>query len=562
MVEFGLPYASDAAISRHLAAFIRSHQTVARAASHSSDQLALPDGLILNGGVFRSPQLAQRIQELLKQWRGDECLRVLQNLHPELAVAYGAVAYAMARHGAQRRIGGGSARSFFLALEEPGQPLRGICLLPRGSEEEQEVLLHERQFLLTLDQPVRFRVFSSSADQQYAAGELIQIDDSFTPLPPLIAALQAHDLLAKTEVRVGLAASLTEVGTLRLQCLSSEAEAQRWDVEFQVRGKSQPPLSPGVALPERWPQARDRVELIFGRSKRKVDPKQVKSLRNDLEKLLGKREQWDINLLRALFDQLLAGVEQRKRSVAHERIWFNLAGFCLRPGFGDPADNWRLQQLWTLFDQGLHYDTETQSWIDWWTFWRRLAGGLDAVQQQHIFSVIEAFLNPDSLRSRKLQTQAKLMSYEDMVRLAGALEQLPASTKEIVGEWLLQRLEKASETGTSWWTLGRIGSRVPFHGSAHNVVPKQTVEEWLEILLLKDWQQNRQMMFAAVLLGRLSGDRSRDIEAGLQQRLVEKLRALKAPQAWIDMVTEVQAMGEQEVRRVFGEALPAGLRLL
>ena len=87
------------------------------------------------------------------------------NDNPDLAVARGAVAYALAQQGLAPRIGGGSARSYFLRLDEAkdATKMRGICLLPRGSEPGREVLLGGRTFALRLGQPVRFQLFSAVA---------------------------------------------------------------------------------------------------------------------------------------------------------------------------------------------------------------------------------------------------------------------------------------------------------------------------------------------------------------------------------------------------------------
>ena len=108
IVEFGLPYASDPAITRHIAGFLNRHAA-------SAD--AVPDTLLLNGGVFRAEALAQRLEATLGAWRG-EPLRRLHNDDPDVAVARGAVAYALACHGRMLKIGGGSPRSYFLVLEE------------------------------------------------------------------------------------------------------------------------------------------------------------------------------------------------------------------------------------------------------------------------------------------------------------------------------------------------------------------------------------------------------------------------------------------------------------
>jgi hypothetical protein len=277
---------------------------------------------------------------------------------------------------------------------------------------------------------------------------------------------------------------------------------------------------------------------------------------------LGKREHWELPLLRALFDQLLAGKKHRRRSAAHERIWFNLAGYCLRPGFGYPIDDWRIEQIWDLYEQGLQYHQETQVWIDWWTFWRRASGGLSALQQARVFEDIEKFIDPSALTNRKLKEEAKQKSYQDMVKLVAALELLPVEHKTKISQWLLKRLQKSSETSSSWWALGRLASRIPFHGSTHNVIDKKEVQSWLPQLLSIDWKKNPQAAFAVVLMSRMSGDRSRDLETDWRAKIIKQLTLVKAADSWIEMVASVKALNEAETKRVFGEGLPVGLKLI
>jgi hypothetical protein len=569
MVEFGLPYAADPAVSKYLAEFIADHQdackvSLADEASRDSTDVAIPDAVLFNGGVFNSSVLRERALSVLADWRG-ESLTLLVNDNPDLAVAQGAVAYAKARRGAQLKIGGGSARSFFLLLEQNGSAKQAICLMPKGTEEDQELTLNERKFALQLGQPVMFHLLSTTADQAYRPGEIITINDellgkeTFISLPPLVVVLEKTEL---DSVTVSLASSLTEVGTLQIDCVG-ENQA-RWHLEFEIRKQlsSQRANHTTEKLPAGFEGARQKVAEVFGHNKEEANPKAVKTLRIDIEKALGKRDSWQVPVLRALFDQFLEGKIHRRRSAAHERIWFNLAGYSLRPGFGYPIDAWRIEQVWDLYQEGLQFSQETQVWVDWWTFWRRAAGGLNAIQQVSIYEDIAKYLEPAALISRKLQAQAKQKSYEDMVKLAAVLEHLPLEDKTELIQWLLKRLEKSAETITSWWAVGRIASRIPFHGSAHNVIAKDDVHAWLPQLLKIDWKKNQQAAFAALLMTRMSGDRSRDIDEEWRTKVIEKLTLAKAPASWVEMLETVKVLDEAEIKRVFGEGLPVGLKLI
>lgn len=572
VVEFGLPYAADPAVSKHLAEFIADHQAACFDAlgidptAEENNRLtnAVPDAVLFNGGVFNSAVLSERCIDLLSGWRGCP-VKKLQNNNPNLAVAQGAVAYAKARRGAQLKIGGGSARTFFLVLEQQYAGKQAICLMPKGTEEEQELTLPDRKFSLRLGSPVQFHLFSTTADRVYKAGEIITIDEQavaserFISLPPLVVVLEKTSL---DSVVVSLATRFTEVGTLKIDCVAKNQE--RWHLEFQIRKQlsQQTSADSTLTLPAGFDAVRQKIDLVFGESKKQADPKAVKSLRADIEKQLGTRDSWEVPVLRVLFDLLLEGKNRRRRSPAHERVWFNLAGYCLRPGFGYPIDDWRIEQIWPLYEQGLQYNQETQVWIDWWTFWRRASGGLNAQQQARIFKDIAKFIDPSALTSRQLKAEAKQKSYEDMVKLVAALELLAVEEKRKISQWLLKRLQKSSETNTSWWALGRLASRIPFHGSAHNVIDKNDLQNWLPQILKVDWKSNQQAAFATVLMSRMSGDRSRDLDENWRNKIIDQLTDIKAPVSWIEMVASVKELNEAETKRVFGEGLPVGLKLI
>ena len=562
MVEFGLPYAAEPAISKHIAGFLKLHATASTEALKGQGRV--PDALLLNGGVFRSQPITERLLSLLNSW-STQPPKLLENKHPELSVAYGAVSYAMARRDKKLKIGGGSARSYFLLVDtEHSTEQQGICILPRGSEEGDEVILKDRHFALRLGVPVRFHLASTTGDAEFKPGDIVDITDHFYSLPPLAVAFEGDPTRPNAEAIVQLAVTQTEIGTLKIECVAVENKDQRWNVEFQIRKKTGGlTTSVEATLPAQFDSAVEKMQTIFGSKSKHVEPNAIKNLRADLEKQLGMaRSEWETPLLRALFTALLESARYNRRSEHHERVWLSLVGFCLRPGFGYPLDDWRVEQLWKQYPQGIQFVNETQNWTEWWTLWRRIAGGLSIEAQEQIFMDISKYLNPAAARQPGVAKQIKTRGYDDIVRLAAVMERLPVDKKIQLGDWLLKRLQKASEPSQTWWAVGRIGARLPFHGSRHNVIPAEIVSVWLQQILAEDWKKNLHAAFAATLIARMSGDRDQDIEDTLREQIVAKLKLSKAPVSWIEMVEHFKELDEREEKQMFGEALPPGLKLI
>ena len=556
IVEFGLPYAQDAAITRHLASFLQQHAG------------ELPDTLLLNGGVFRADALARRLADTLAHWRGQP-LTILHNDNPDVAVARGAVAYALARRGQAPRIGGGSPRSYFLVLGEAGKDKRAVCILPRGSASGEEIRLTERLFALRLGRPVRFHLATSlfEAGAPPRLGEIVDLDaGEYLRLPPLASVLHASDGNDKRDITVQLATVMTEVGTLEVHCVAEADASQRWLLEFQLRGEEEAQAETS-SMPPRVKEAIEKIERIFGGKAQKVEVKEVRQLRQHLERGLGGRESWDTPLLRQLFDALLMRARGRRRSAEHERVWLNLAGYCLRPGYGDALDPWRIEQLWGLFDTGVQHHKDSQVCAEWWTLWRRVAGGLSTEQQLRLLDDFAFNLQADAAQRGSRPVTLVNGSDDDMLRLGASLERIPGAYKAEVGAWLIKRLEKASNKGEAadtptLWALARVGARQPFHGSAHEVVDSATVADWLQVLLALDWKKIEPAAFAAAHLARMTGDRSRDIADELLATILARLKAVGAPPQWHAMVSEVTQLDEANTKRMLGEALPPGLKLI
>ncbi|MEH0715151.1 Hsp70 family protein [Vibrio owensii] len=572
VVEFGLPYVADPAVSKHVAEFLTQHQQVARAALGIEDdkQHAIPVGLLLNGGVFNSELVTERVTTLLSDWRGAP-VTVLDNPHPDWSVALGAVAFGKARRGAQLKIGGGAARSYFLHLQEKNKMGKALCLLAKGTEEGHEIRLSGRRFSLTLGEPVRFNLLTSTHDTltnntAIQNGVMVDVDpDLFAPLPPYITTLEGEgaELQAnqKERVEVQLACQLTEVGTLKMECVSAEDDSKRWELEFEVRNK-QTDDSEQVKLHPKLNECKELIARLYSGNKKSAESKEIKTLAKDLEKKLGKRDEWDFTTLRQLFDTFAQGRKRRRRSEQHEKNWLRLAGFALRPGFGDPTDSWRIEQVWGLYQQNIQFKNH-QGWTDWWVFWRRIAGGLSQEQQETILADIAKYLHPGAMKNPQSAKAAQDMGYESMVRLSASLEHLEVEDKVLLATWFLSKAINHNQFEQAhWWAMGRLASRTPLYGSQHNVVPREQAEQWLPKLLEQNWQKEPMIAFAAVMICRKTGDRLFDISDDYREQVLTKLKQSKVPESWVSLVEEVKELSESESKRIFGDALPSGLTLV
>ena len=549
--ELGLPYAKDPAVTRQLALFLREHSEAGE-----------PDAILLNGGVFNSARIASRLIDVVSRWRKDTTpLRVLNHDSLELAVARGAAYYGLVRKGMGRRIGGGTAHAFYVGLEtSKSAPAKALCIVPRGHEEGETIELSGRRFNLTLGRPVQFPLFTSTSERVAASGEIVAVGEDLHPLPPIHTLLKgAQDAVG--QVPVHLRATLTEIGTLELWCVSDAAD-ERWRLEFELRGSAASSGETVIeSMPARFSEARTSIEHIYGGKPTPGTPvtTNVKQLWRGLEKTLGPRDQWRVPVLRELWGALYAGAPRRRRSVDHERVWFQVTGYVLRPGFGYPLDDWRSEQIGALFDQSVNFHKEKPVWIEFWIMWRRIAGGLSEQRQMEIWEYLRPHLERRLSMTQRQWPKLKGIQPEgldEMVRLAASLEHLPVSAKTELGDWIAPHVVEA---GPWAWALGRIASRVPLYGSVHKTVEPAKTEEWLTALLDAHARGVEGALFASVQGARLSGDRSRDVDDAARERVLAAVQGSPTPSSWKQLLLEVVSMQTEDKARAYGDTLPIGL---
>ncbi len=255
LAQMALPYAQDAGITRHLAAFL-TRQARALATAHDTPvniagrAFVHPTAVLFNGGVFRAAPLKDRMVEVIDAWlAGDDGqpVKELAGAELDLAVARGAAYYGWARHGHGLRIRGGTARAYYVGVETampavPGMepPVKALCVAPFGMEEGTQADVPPQEFGLVVGEPTRFRFFSSSVRRDDVVGDMIEDPSSaeefeeVAPIETTLPAKSGHE--AGSLIPVNLRAAVTEIGTLELRCLERDG-ADQWKLELNVRMK-------------------------------------------------------------------------------------------------------------------------------------------------------------------------------------------------------------------------------------------------------------------------------------------------------------------------------------
>ncbi len=523
--ELGLPYVSDPAVTRHLAAFLEPAGVA-------------PDAILFNGGFFIPAMLRERVASVIESWFGKTPV-VLENQDLDLAVSVGAAYYSYARStGAGVIVRGGLPRAYYIGIDKG----RAVCLVPRGSEEGQQLSLDDDGLQLVANKPVSFRLYSSLARVDDALGAVIDLDEELHEHAPLDAVIRFGKPTEQRMIPVRLGARLTEVGTLE-SWADSKISEHRWRLEFQLRrarSAAAAVTATAVVSSDALGVAERQIAEVFQGGAR---PEELPA---KMEQSIGLgRNSWPLTALRRLADSFLECAEGRRRSAAHELRWLNLAGWCLRPGFGYPGDDLRIEQARRIYAGGLAFVSQIQNEAEWWIFWGRVAGGLNRNQQADIYQRVSGFVLPRGKQIVRINTSLQ----REMWRCASALELLPNGVRTDLGEALAAKVKKQQHSASDIWCLSRLGARKLFYGPNNNVLPALTVTRWVEALLKVERAAD-----ALVAMARVTGDSARDLSPGVVQSVKQHLADPKLIAALEGEDQDLAALG-----RIFGEDLPSGL---
>lgn len=542
--ELGLPYVTDPAITKHLNTFL---ETAAQQ----------PDAILFNGGFFIPEIARERVADVVGHWYGKRP-EILENRDLDLAVAAGAAYYSYVRStGSGVLVRGGLPRTYYLGIGQPSDDkFSTVCLVPRGAEEGATLEIDRDDLQLIANRPVSFRLYSSLTRTEDKPGEVVEFaaaDESLHTHAPLNAVIR----FGKTGERlipVKVGARLTEIGTLETWC-ESKISDHRWRLQFELRKRTAEPekARPATVVSEEaLKQAAELIRNVFSSTaKAQVAPEELPA---KLEQTLALgRASWPLSAIRQLADVFLECAAGRKKSPAFEARWFNLCGFCLRPGFGFPGDDFRVEQTRRIFAGGLQYSNQVQCEIDWWIFWGRIAGGLNRNQQADLYQRLAPMLLP---RGNKKPPRLNSSLAREMWRASASLELLPIQTKTELGDALVRMVKTGAAKESELWCLSRLGARELFYGPINLVIPPATITRWVEALLPVP-----AAIEALASLARRTDDPTRDLSHATRELVRQKLAALPRPEQLMAIFEGEAQRDERALGRIFGEELPSGLVL-
>ncbi|MCR5662131.1 MAG: hsp70 family protein [bacterium] len=535
--ELGLPYASDPAVPRHLAAFLTAHNLK-------------PDTILFNGGACRPDAIRKRACHILQGWFGHEILEI-SNSAPDLAVAQGAAYFGWLKAKGKERIRGGIARSYYMGVSQE----KAVCVIKRSQDEGEKVFLDEPVLKLSVGRPVSFPLYAASDRAEDKSGEIV--DTSLLKEAGILETVINGAKNERGEAEVTLSAIVTEIGTLEIWAKDINSRRQ-WSLELPLRGKKRQKakLSFESVLVDNCKETITST-LALKPSKLESSALRPRNLLNALEEKLGKRDAWPPALTRSLWEAFLAVKDKRKTSPEHEAAWLNGCGFMLRPGLGYPLDAWRQEQMHDILGSWLQNPNDERVRREWWIFWRRIAAGMTELSQNELWAQMAPKLIPGR---RHIKSRIKnLLPSEntEFMRLAVSLERIAVNEKLALGQILSQDFKAKQE---KCWQLARLFSRTLIGGGPHNVIPPEDAVPYAEKLLSCKWPDPRPAALALSDICRFTGVRSLDMPEELRISAAQRLTKEDFPDL-AKTVLEIVEQEDEDKARLLGDTLPIGLRL-
>ncbi len=544
---FGLSYERDVAITRHAFEFVDRHR-------------ALLDGplfVLPNGGTLKPPVLGQRLASALEAF-GVAVAGILTGDAGDVAVALGAASHARALFVGKSLLRGKVTRNLFLRVDgNDGRPSY-VCVLPSGSPENENTALPIDDLALRTGERARFELAWTDGVSVPLGALADELQQEVDALPALVVAVPSA---SSATVPVAVTVRLDELGCVHLTCVSPHM-AQPLFCTFETRARTlrkvrQARLDPGVVRGVE--AALSLINDAFPRSAGDGTERAAKDLWRTLEGRFGPRKTWSISLCRALCDVVTERAKGRRSTADHERVFWQVVGFTLRPGTGANGDDERIDRLFRLEQDRVLHAQEARVWEAYFHAWRRVSLGLDARRQGLLFERGELALTV------KRQKKACPHAFDaSLAELCGHLDRVEPRRRAVLGDAIFDRC-MAGETAAHWSRcLGLVGEREPFPAGHDQALPSLVVERWCELALRENWSVQNAWIDAVGRMARLTGDLRRDVSQAMRARLIDRLRGLPSSPAAVsalDAITHGAAPSLASRIEAGSDDLPLGLLL-
>ncbi|MBJ7449231.1 MAG: Hsp70 family protein [Parachlamydiales bacterium] len=544
--SMGLPYEEEPSIITQMAYFL------GRAFKNTSFTI---DYVLFNGGTMKPPSFRQAVIDAIAKWCDGISPKELPCHSLDTAVSRGAAYYGKVRRGLGVRIGGGIPCCYYVAVQtETG--LKALTLLKRGAQEGTKHQI-SKEFLLQPNEPIRFMLYQSHTRLNDEVEQLIDVNEKeMYPLAPIETVLR-YGSKEKGRLPVNIEVALTEVGVLEINLKAINAP-HKWALNFQIRKQSgdqtladQGKLKDETYSTQQLQDSQSWLKNIFINS----HISDIKNVMPLLEQQIGQpRSAWSLTVSRNLVDVLLPLKPELKSDESKKRFW-NLLGFCMRPGFGFPLDDWRMKEIWkVILSEGIPIkldDTGLQKLIAF----RRFSGGLSKGHQTQL-----ALPLLQQLKEEMVKKTVNENTIGEILRCLSSFERIDTPHKVRISCAILNRFKQNKAGSADYWSLGRLGARHLIYGTVAHVVPPTICQGWID-QILKCAPLNDRTILLLGQMARMTDQRT----SNLPDETINKVLAFCAPHEKNviikDILTSVREFSIVEKERAFGESLPIGLIL-
>lgn len=535
LLEWGLPYAVDCAVTRHLAEFLGVDVRV--------------DRVLFNGGSLSAPVVRERLLEQISAWQNGRVPLELENREPYLAVARGAARFGEMSWKGQRRIDAGAPRAVFLELSRSGgEGSEALCVLPKGAQPGDRYEIGVEGLQLRTKERVAFKAYQAGDQVMDAAGSRRQVD-GMRALPVLVSVIAAE---GRESVPIRLVSGMNELGLLSIACEALDGSGS-WPLEFNLRTESGGERGVAPIAPDADEVKRAKLARAMKAGMAVREPKASRVF-SQMESVAGaKKHEWSLSLCRRLLGDLLelGGIALKSDSAVE--TWLQVSGYLMRPGFGAAGDdqlrNRLIGEIASIGRNPVRIEVQRLICL------RRVAAGFPESEQVRFFD--------EELESLKSVKRA----VAERIRFLGSLEKVDLERKQLLFYELKNRLDHALEgSGDVKALLAGLGgllSRVLFQAPLDRVVSPEQVEELFAILGKSDWKSDRFRDAIPLFLGaaRIVDDRSLNVSNRYLRKLIAKLEKSGVASNRLLPLRDYVPVEKDEQAASFGESLPPGLVL-